>query len=76
MILASPLGRGPRGGGFRHRGGGGFRRRPVGFWPSGYVYPELLPYAVAPVCATHPAPPPPCTGTLVWRDQNTVCCLP
>jgi hypothetical protein len=42
-----------------------------------YYAAELLPYAWgATACTTHPTPPPPCTGTLFWRDANTVCCMP
>lgn len=82
MIFAGALGRGPRGGGFRPGPRPAphatiFRRRRPRFYASpNYYAAELLPYAVAPACTVYPAAPPPCTGTLVWRDANTVCCIP
>jgi hypothetical protein len=77
MILADFAGTLGRHG---HGRGRGFHRvRPGSYYPVAYPTAEYVaPIALTPVfCSTRPNPIPACAGgRLVWRDANTVCCVP
>lgn len=87
MLLARRPGPGPRpprpgpGPRPRPRPGRGFPRG-GGYYPGGgysydyYPSTEVVVVPVSEMCTRRPDPVPPCAGTLVWRDPDTICCVP
>jgi len=72
--FAGELGRGHRGGGSGRRGGGFHRVRPGSTNYASVAYIEPVVLTPPSPCTRWPNAVPPCAGTLVWTDSQTVCC--